>query len=139
MFCAGFGLGLSDWNAFELPWGLRWGIGTPLVVIGHIVVWREAFGLGIEVTSGAAGRLKTDGLYRWSRNPQYVANMLIAAGWAVLSASPYTIVLGAGVAGLFALAAFAEEPWLREHYGQEYEAYQSRVARFLSFGKSQSQ
>jgi protein-S-isoprenylcysteine O-methyltransferase Ste14 len=28
---------------------------------------------------------------------------------------------------------FAEEPWLREHYGEEYEAFRERTPRFVGW------
>lgn len=32
-----------------------------------------------------------------------------------------------------ALFPFAEEPWLREHYGEEYEAFRERTPRFVGW------
>ena len=65
-------------------------------------------------TSGAVAELKTDGFYVCSRNPQYAADMGILVGWAVLSASPSAWIIATGGVIAFALAAFAEEPWLEE-------------------------
>ena len=88
IFGAAFVLGLMDWNRLDWSALARWGIGLPLIVIGNLVVWRGVHFIGIAATSGEATVLKTDGLYSWSRNPQYLANIAILIGWGVLSASP---------------------------------------------------
>ena len=60
-------------------------------------------------TSGEASGLKTDGLYSWSRNPQYVADILILIGWGILAASLWSLpVLAIGLAVLL-VAPFAEQ------------------------------
>jgi protein-S-isoprenylcysteine O-methyltransferase Ste14 len=77
-------------------------------------------------------RLVVAGLYRYSRNPMYVAVSLMLLGWAIAS----------GVTGLFFYAfalmaafqvrvVFAEEPWLARRYGSEWERYCVRVPRWL--------
>ena len=87
--------------------------------------------IGMAATSGEATGLVTSGLYRWSRNPQYVADMAILIGWGVLSASLWTIpILAVGLAVLV-IAPLAEEPWLEEVYGEQYRSYKKIVRRYL--------
>lgn len=43
--------------------------------------------IGFGATSGEVAELKTEGLYRYYRYPEYVADMAILPGWAVRSAS----------------------------------------------------
>ncbi|MEL6202285.1 MAG: methyltransferase [Pseudomonadota bacterium] len=131
IFMAAFFLGVLDWNYLEWPASVRWGIGLPLIIIGNIVVWRGVSKIGMAATSGEATGLKTDGLYKWSRNPQYVADVIIVLGWGILAASLWAMpVLVLGLVVLL-VAPFAEEPWLEEIYGQAYRAYKSRVRRYL--------
>lgn len=131
IFITAFFLGLWDWNRFEWPALFRWGIGIPLILIGNIVVWRGVHKIGIAATSGEASGLKTDGLYSWSRNPQYVADILILIGWGALAASLWALpVLAIGIAVLL-IAPFAEEPWLEASYGGYYTAYRSKVRRYI--------
>jgi len=77
-------------------------------------------------------RLVIVGLYRYTRNPMYVAVTLILLGWAV----------SFGVAGLFAYAlivavafqlrvVLGEEPWLAERHGQQWNDYARRVPRWF--------
>ncbi len=131
IFASAFFLGILDWNTFGLPAWLRWSVGILLILFGNLVVWRGVFQIGMAATSGEVDELRTDGIYRWSRNPQYVADMVILAGWGILAASIWALpimILGWVV---LILAPFAEEPWLEEAYGDEFRAYKSTVRRFL--------
>ncbi len=133
--CASFGaaliLGLLGWATLDLPWILRWGVGLGLIASGNVVVWSGVMQLGLAVTSGDEGVLRTGGLYRFSRNPQYVADMAILVGIGLLSASALAWpVIVTGIAAL-CLAPFAEERWLSERYGDPYRTYLSETRRFL--------
>ena len=131
VFASAAGLGLLSWETLALPGWLRWGLGLPLVVAGNAVVWSAIAGLVLGVTSGEVGGLRTGGLYRRSRNPQYSADVAILVGIGVLSASATALpVIAAGIV-LFVLAPFAEESWLRQTYGDEFDAYTARTPRFL--------
>lgn len=124
-------LGVQDWGTVGLPGWLRFGIGAPLIVASNIAVWSEVRGFGWRQTGGDEGRLVTDGLYRFSRNPQYVADALMIVGWLLLSASAVAIPLGLVVIACLLVEPFAEEPWLEERHGEEYAAYRRRTPRFL--------
>ena len=102
-----------------------------MITIGNVVVWMGVAQIGLAATSGEATGLRTQGLYRYSRNPQYVADVLILCGWLILSASAMSlpvVVLGILV---LVIAPLAEEPWLAENYGQQYDAYRSNVPRYI--------
>lgn len=124
-------VGFAEWNDLVWPLWLRWGAGLALILAGNAVVWRAALGIGFDAISGAVAELKTDGCYHWSRNPQYVADMGILAGWAILSASPSAWIIAVGGVMVFALASFAEEPWLEDVYGAQYRTYRESTPRFL--------
>ena len=124
-------LGYLQWGEIGLPVWLRYGLGLPIIVLANLAVWYEVGKFGIKQTGGAEGTLKTDGLYRYSRNPQYVADTAMILGWLMLSASPAAVPVGvAAIAALF-IAPFAEEPWLTKLYGESYYDYMARVRRFL--------
>lgn len=124
-------LGIWGWGDLALAGGLRFGVGIPLILVGNFVVWSEVAHFGIPQTGGAKGTLRTAGMYRYSRNPQYVADIAIVGGWIILtSATPALIVGMAGILVLIA-APFAEEPWLKEKYGSEFEEYRASTRRFL--------
>lgn len=76
IFLCAFLLGVFDWNRFGWNAAFRWGAGLLLILTGHLVVWSGVFKIGMRATSGESDTLETDGLYAWSRNPQYVADIL---------------------------------------------------------------
>jgi protein-S-isoprenylcysteine O-methyltransferase Ste14 len=131
IFAATFVLGIADWNSFGWPAPVRWGIGLALIVVGNVIVSIGVRKIGFGATSGEVAKLKTDGLYRYSRNPQYVADMAILVGWAVLSASGWAACVAAFGVIVLAAAPFAEEPWLEDTYGAEYRAYKTKVRRYI--------
>ncbi|WP_299030611.1 isoprenylcysteine carboxylmethyltransferase family protein [uncultured Sulfitobacter sp.] len=131
IFAATFVLGIADWNSFGWPAPVRWGIGLALIIIGNVVVSIGVRKIGFNATSGAVAELKTDGLYRYSRNPQYVADMVILVGWAMLSASGWAAGIAALGIVVLAAAPFAEEPWLEDIYGADYRAYKIKVRRYI--------
>ena len=124
-------LGILGWGELEIAEWLRYGVGIPMIVLCNVAVWYEVSHFGIAQTSGSEGSLRTAGLYRSSRNPQYVADTIMVVGWCLLSAASGAMIVGmAGISVLLA-APFAEESWMRERYGSDYDAYASRVRRFL--------
>ena len=131
LFGALIALGVLGWGNIAAPQWLRFGAGPLLIVLGNLIVWREVTDFGIDQTSGASGTLKTTGLYRLSLNPQYVADIAIVLGWLLLSASIDAVAVGLAIIALLVAAPFAEEPWLREEYGDEYARYTEIVRRYL--------
>jgi len=124
-------LGLLGWGDYLLPKWIRFGIGLPLIIAGNIAVWSEVKKFGVAQTGGARGKLRTEGLYRFSRNPQYLADIAMIVGWIMLSCAPWAFFLGIPAISILIAAPFSEEPWLREQYGLEFEQYASRVRRFF--------
>lgn len=124
-------LGIMGWGDISSSGWLRYGIGVPLILFGNIAVWMEVAHFGVAQTGGAKGSLRTDGLYRYSRNPQYLADVTIISGWMLLSSAPVAIAVGLAAILVLVAAPFAEEPWLRNEYGEDYERYLSRTRRFL--------
>jgi protein-S-isoprenylcysteine O-methyltransferase Ste14 len=81
--------------------------------------------------------LVTSGPYRYSRNPMYVAVLLVLFGWAL----GFRSLSHAAYAGCVALAVhlrvvLGEEPWLARTHGPLWVAYSDRVARWI--GRSES-
>ena len=126
-------VGIGDWNPHGLPAALRWSVGGSLFVGGNAVAWTAAFHTGLLAVSGKTRPLVTTGLYARSRNPQYVGDLAMVAGWTVLSGSPWVAALAVLCAAVFVLFPWAEEPWLARHYGAAYRDYRRRVPRFVGF------
>jgi protein-S-isoprenylcysteine O-methyltransferase Ste14 len=76
--------------------------------------------------------LVATGVYRFSRNPMYVAVMLILWGWAVGFWSRPLAIYAAGVTMAFHLrVVFGEEPWLARTHGAAWVDYKSQVPRWI--------
>ncbi len=131
IFGATFLLGVVNWNSFGWPASIRWGVGMPLILAGNAIVWMGVRKIGFGATSGEVAELKTDGLYGYSRNPQYVADMAILLGWAVLSASVWASVIASIGVVVLAVAPLAEEPWLENIYGSQFREYKMQVRRYV--------
>ena len=81
--------------------------------------------------------LVTTGLYRFSRNPMYVAVVMILFGWSALFHSGELLVYALAVAAGFHLrVVFGEEPILRRTYGQSWVRYEARVPRWFALFKN---
>ena len=74
----------------------------------------------------------TTGLYRYSRNPMYVAVTTMLMGWALAFASPALALYAAIVVVAFQLrVVLGEEPWLARTHGAAWAEYRARVPRWL--------
>jgi protein-S-isoprenylcysteine O-methyltransferase Ste14 len=72
------------------------------------------------------------GLYRFVRNPMYVAGILVLIGWLLWSPSLSLLLapfIFFGAVHLF--VTLYEEPTLKKKFGAAYEAYLQRVPRWL--------
>jgi protein-S-isoprenylcysteine O-methyltransferase Ste14 len=76
--------------------------------------------------------LVTQGPFRYSRNPIYVANVMLMAGLALFFANGWLLLL-APVNGILTqiLAIKREENHLIAMFGYDYEAYCRRVRRWI--------
>jgi protein-S-isoprenylcysteine O-methyltransferase Ste14 len=138
LFRAGLGLTiLLGVMRFGLAPALDWvaALGISMTLAGLGVTLYCYFHLGIENTYGADNGLVTSGLYRYSRNPQYVASILAILGLAIAAAAIDVAVLSALAIGVYVLLPLAEEPWLERTYGASYQRYKQRTPRFLSLAK----
>lgn len=129
---------LSGWR-FHPPFlGLTVGraVGGALVLTG-LVCLVECFarfamvGRGTPAPVAPTQTLVVSGLYRYVRNPMYVAVVAIIFGQALLFGSAALLWYGAAVLALFHLFVLAcEEPTLRQRYGDSYAVYQRGVGRW---------
>ncbi len=110
---------------------LRFGLGMACVTVGFGFTIYGYFDLGIENTYGADEGLVTGGLYRYSRNPQYVASILGFFGAALANGGQHAAVLCGLAVLVYVILPFTEEPWLLQAYGDVYLNYKRRTPRFL--------
>ncbi len=128
-------IGVLDWDTLGLDhWLVRAAGVTGLLFAVPFNEWGMRT-LSDHQTLGLQGELITGGPYRYSRNPQYVAEILTFLGVVLITNSLLAAIIGALVIFWFLLAPLAEEPWLARQFGAQYEDYCRRVPRFLGFAK----
>jgi protein-S-isoprenylcysteine O-methyltransferase Ste14 len=130
-----------------IPWLLtRWQAGEPLpywmplrligvvLLISGLIALLSAFvrfvveGLGTPAPVAAPERLVVGGVYRYVRNPMYVAVLAAIVGQALLLGRPVLLLYAAGVwLVVAAFVRFYEEPTLTRRFGADYEAYRRAV------------
>lgn len=133
----GLGFGLDYlWPAPVLPNPVQYVVGASLIALGVIILaiavrqFRKA-GTNVQTWKPTTA-LVTDGLYRLSRNPIYIALSLIYAGigiaadnlWALGLLVPVLVVIRYGVIA-------REERYLERQFGQEYLSYKASGRRWL--------
>lgn len=114
----------------------RWRVATGgvgyLVGFGVTVVAQAAMGRSwrIGVQTGEHTELRTDGPFRWCRNPVFTG-MLCTVGalavWLPVLALPWTVLWVA----LQLQVRVVEEPHLLDVHGEAYRHYAARTGRFL--------
>jgi len=124
---------LTGWDARSgWPWPVR--IAGGVLVCAGIAALLEAFlrfvveGLGTPAPVAPTEHLVVGGLYRFVRNPMYLAVGAIVVGQVLLLGR--AVLLAYAAAFAVAVATFVrgyEEPTLARRYGAEYEAYRSAV------------
>jgi protein-S-isoprenylcysteine O-methyltransferase Ste14 len=129
--------------AFIVPASLRpaiahvHAVGIPILLAGvFLLLWCvrdfSVAGRGTLAPWAPPQRLVIVGLYRLSRNPMYIAVLLILCGWATMYASRALWLYAAIVAVAFHLRVIlGEEPWLARTHGAAWDAYCARVPRWL--------
>ena len=124
-------LGLFDWNSFIFQNIFWFSFGGILLIVGLIVLIWGVQTLSLYVSHGQKGELITDGLYKFSRNPQYLGINIAILGYIFLTNSVLTLITNIIGIFLFFLTPFVEEPWLRKEFGSKYNEYCTKVRRFL--------
>ena len=126
---------LTRWEVGDLlpGWLVLQVVGALLIAAGSAVLL-DAFlrfalqGLGTPAPVAPTEHLVVSGLYRYVRNPMYIAVAATIVGQALLLAQP--ILLGYAAAFLAVVAAFVrwyEEPTLSRQFGVEYDEYRRTV------------
>ena len=126
---------LTGWQVREPApyWAPMRVLGVILLVAGLIVLV-QAFvrfvveGFGTPVPVAAPDRLVVGGLYRYVRNPMYVAILAAIVGQALLLGRLGLLLYAAAVWTISAaFVRWYEEPTLTGRFGAEYEAYRRAV------------
>lgn len=122
-------------SAHELPLSVR-GLGVAVALAGLVVLVKcfadFVAAKGTPAPVAPTERVVVEGLYRYVRNPMYVAVITIILGQSLWHGSWWVL----GYAALaWAIPAtfvrFYEEPSLRKQFGADYEAYRAAVPAWI--------
>ena len=126
---------LTGWEVREpLPYWLPLRVAGVILLAAGAAALLDAFwrfvveGLGTPAPVAPTEHLVVGGLYRYVRNPMYLAVGATIVGQALLLGQP--ILLLYAVAFAVVVASFVhwyEEPTLKDQFGEQYEAYQRAV------------
>ena len=137
--------------AVWVPWVLcRWQVGAPLLgfrafrwvgvvlIVAGLPVLLDSFGrfalqgLGTPAPVAPPRDLVVTGLYRYVRNPMYVAIVAMVIGQGLVFGSVGVLEYGVFVWLLMHLFVIGyEEPTLRASFGDEYARYSAHVRRWV--------
>ncbi len=120
-----------DWNSWFFMMPSRFILGIPLIITGVLLLLWGMQTLGVQNTSGLRSGLVLEGPHRFTRNPQYLGDIVLFIGVSLI-ANSLLLWITHGLLILVLLAApLTEEVWLEEQYGKEYQDYKQKTARFL--------
>lgn len=104
---------------------------VPFFLIRFGLLARLDKGAVVDFSAPSESGLHKNGLYRFSRNPMYVAYFILFLGCAALTRS----LLLLGLVLIFQTAAHwiirSEERWCAEEFGKEYLQYMQAVRRYF--------
>lgn len=136
-FCSVVGLNAAllflDWNSWIFENDLRFLLGIPVALLGGLLGAWGVVTLGVMNTSGLKGGFVASGPYRFTRNPQYVGDIILMlfVGVSMMANSFLLWIAHVFLILVFVMASIAEEPWLEDRYGQVYREYRRESPRFL--------
>jgi protein-S-isoprenylcysteine O-methyltransferase Ste14 len=128
---------LTRWDVgLDLPIWVRF-IGGLMIAVGVIILLNTFLrfvieGGGTPAPVAPTEHLVVGGLYRYVRNPMYLAVVATILGQGLLLGRPILLLYGALIWAVVALfVRFYEEPVLRGQFGVEYETYRRSVPGWL--------
>jgi len=118
---------------YPAPAVISWIVAVPLLLAGAAVLLRcmwefATVGRGTPATIDPPKELVVRGLYRYVRNPMYVAATSLLAGEAILFRSGMLAIYAGGVVLFFiAFVTLYEQPALERKFGDSYRRYRAEV------------
>ena len=131
VFMINAALFVLDWNSWIFESDTRLILGVPLVMLGALLVSWGVAKLGGANTSGLKRSFVTAGPYRFTRNPQYLGDVILFTGLSLVANSRSLWVIHSLAILVLLVTPLAEEIWLEEQYGQAYPEYKKSTPRFL--------
>lgn len=112
-------------------------VGLLLMAASLLMAWASLRDLGdswrVGVIEEQQTQLIEQGVYRFSRNPFFVAYLLTFAAYTVLLQNLFLLLLFATCFVAIHGMILREEKYLADSHGAAYQAYKQRVPRYLGF------
>ena len=122
---------IQEFNIWVIHNEIRYFIGIPLILIGTFIVSFGVYILGIKNTYGLENGFTDKTPYKYTRNPQYLGDIILILGLILFVNSLNLTVLFLLTIIIFIIMPFSEEIWLEEKYGNEYIKYKNKTSRFI--------
>ena len=121
---------LDIWNVLSLEWGwpLVMMVSLALILIGFILInrgWKQIY------KSRSMNELVTEGVYRYSRHPQYLGLMLITVGLLVQWPTIITLVMWPILILMYYRLSKKEEKEMETRFEGVYKEYKRQVPMFF--------
>lgn len=116
-----------------VPGYLSWGA-TILLFFGTLLMIIASFKLGEALKVGLPKeetQLKTNGIYRYSRNPLYLGVFLITLGSCLYFPDLINVSFGLFAIYMHHLIVLGEEKFLGEKFGSEWKNYRIKTRRYF--------
>ena len=117
----------------DVPLWMSW-IGAFLLCIGTVLLLLSFYDLGASLRYGLPENeteLKTSGLYRYSRHPLYLCVFIITLSSMIFFPDIMNLCIGLYCIAIHTLMISAEEKFLAERFGMEWDVYKKKVRRLL--------
>jgi protein-S-isoprenylcysteine O-methyltransferase Ste14 len=108
-------------------------VGLPIAIVGTVTYIMV---IVFFVTTPIGEKPITTGIYRYSRHPMYITQLVMLIGVGIASASWLFLLLTIVYTGLGFIYAGSEERICLEKYGDAYREYMERTPRWIGLPKS---
>ena len=133
-FIATLALSWLDRGSLFAPSSIMAAIGTLLFIAGAVVIYlgRYAYGSQQRVYGLLEDELIQHGIYRRTRNPQYVGYAGMFLGAAIVAGSGLALVSTLlFIAVIHVFITWVEEPHMRRTFGDVFDQYARKVSRYV--------
>ena len=120
-------------EVYDINW-FRLLISITFAAIGFIFLVLSSIYLGKNVRMGIPlkeTKLKTEGIYKISRNPMYIGLHLITLSSIVYTMNIYLFIIGLYSIYVYHLIILSEEKFLSSRFGGDYLNYKQKVRRYF--------
>jgi protein-S-isoprenylcysteine O-methyltransferase Ste14 len=107
-------------------------IGSGVVGIAGIVAFRRAGTTVNPLQPDRSSTLVVDGVYRYTRNPMYLALLMLLFGWGIALSNPWAMLLAwTFIPYMNRFQIHPEERAMTQRFGAEFLRYAARVRRWI--------